>query len=701
MKVSAYIKKCVQEGTQFSKFNILAAALLGAPAHLFFYFVFKYGFHLPYESLSLRLMATVLSVCVLFGYNMTDSLKKVFPVFWHFVIIFVLPFIFTLNLLKNNFHELWLYWEIFMIFILISFVPNWLMFLIDFLIGVLAAIVFYLLTTPVVDLDPQFNIPLYTIVVVFTMAAGYLFSFSNRKGMVAQEKNHALQALAGSIAHEMRNPLGQVKYSFDSILQELPIFHPGAPAECISSENLDRVYLRVAQGQMAVNRGVQVIEMILDEVKNKPIDTKGFTLLSAAGVTRKALDEYGYESDAERKKISFDCREDFLINADETMYVFVLFNLIMNAFYFIKPYPEGRIIIRQEKGEKHNRIYVRDTGPGIPSENIDKLFNPFFTSGKKGGTGLGLAYCKRVMKAFGGDITCNSVYGSYTEFLLSFPFVSDDDLAEFRKNMADRYLELFRDKRILLVDDEVPDRGPVKNYLGPFEVEVDEAGDGLEALEKVKGRRYDAVLMNLSMPNMNGYEATEAIRSGQAGALSRKVPIIGHTAAPNYIARGKTEKIGMQGFISKPFSEPELIELLGRVFRGHLNGRSRDLSGVTVMLVDDSSFNRLAFRGILEKCNIRVIEAVNGTAAIAKVREEHCDLILMDIQMPELDGVETTRIIRARNFNGNRSIPIIGLSGESDEEYIEEALDAGMNDYLHKPVNSALLLSKIDQWIVS
>ncbi|WP_237073414.1 ATP-binding response regulator [Prosthecochloris sp. GSB1] len=532
------------------------------------------------------------------------------------------------------------------------------------------------------------------------MGAGYVFSYSNRKGMMAQEKNHALQALAGSIAHEMRNPLGQVKYSFESILQDLPIYHPGAPAECISSQNLDRVYLRVAQGQMAVNRGVQVIEMILDEVKNKPIDTQGFTLLSAASVTRKALDEYGYESDAERKKISFDSREDFLINADETMYVFVLFNLIMNAFYFIKPYPEGRIVIRQEKGRLQNRIYVRDTGPGIPPENIDKLFNPFFTSGKKGGTGLGLAYCKRVMRAFSGDIACSSVYGSYTEFMLSFPVVSDNDLAEFRRNIVDRYLELFRDKRILLVDDEVQDREPVRTYLEPFEVEIDEAGDGLEALEKAKGRRYDAVLMNLSMPKMNGYEATEAIRTGQAGAFSQKVPIIGHTAAPTYIARGKTEKIGMQGFISKPVSEPELIELLGKVFSGYLNGRDSDLSGLTVMLVDDSSFNRLALRGILEKCNIRVIEAVNGKAAIARVRDEHCNLILMDIQMPELNGVETTRVIRAKNFNGNRNIPIIGLSGESDEEFIEAALDAGMNDYLHKPVSSALLLSKIEEWIV-
>ncbi len=653
---------------------------------------------MPYESLPLRLAATVLSGCVLFGYNMTGSLKKFFPYFWHFVIIFVLPFIFTVNLLKNNFHELWLYWEIFMIFILISFIPNWLMFLIDFLIGVLAAVGFYLLTTPVVDLDPQFSIPLYSIVVVFTVVAGYLFSYSNRRGMMAQEKNQALQALAGSIAHEMRNPLGQVKYSFESILQELPIYHPGKPEECIAADSLDRVYLRVAQGQMAVMRGVQVIGMILDEVKNKPIDRAGFLYLSAAGVTRKALDEYGYESDAERNKISCDCKQNFLINADETMYVFVLFNLIMNAFYFIKPYRNGRIIIRLERGDRFNKVYVRDTGPGIPPENLDKLFNPYFTSGKKGGTGLGLAYCKRVMKAFGGDITCESVHGEYTEFTLAFPVVSEEDMVGFRQKMVGRHVDLFRNKRILLVDDEVNDRAPVKRFLKPFEIDIDEAGDGAEAIDLVSRHRYDAVLMNLSMPNLDGFEATEAIRMGEAGLFSRDVPIIGHTAAPTYVARGKTEKIGMQGFISKPVSEPELIELLGSIFNGNMNGKSKRLSGMTVMLVDDSSFNRLAIRGILEKCNVTVIEADNGKAAIGKLEGERCNLILMDIQMPELDGVETTKRIRDKDFEGDRRIPIIGLSGESDQENIQEAIGAGMNDYLQKPVDSRQLLAKIEQW---
>ncbi|UZJ39698.1 response regulator [Prosthecochloris sp. SCSIO W1102] len=676
----------------------MAAAALGAPAHLSFYVAYKYIFQLPYDNLALRLVAVALCLVGLFKLKNPDFLGKYFPIYWHSMLIFVLPFILTVMVLKNNFHEAWIYWEIFMIFVLISFVPNPLVFLFDLFLGVGAAIVFFFLTPPFVVLDPQFDIAPYVLLVVFSIVAGYVFSYSNRKGIVAQEKNSAFQALAGSIAHEMRNPLGQVKFSFQSILEELPTYHADKVYECITAQGLDNIYLRVAQGQMAVSRGGQVIDMILDEVKDKPIDTSGFTYLSAEGITKKAIDEYGYESEAERKKLSLECSGDFLIKADETMYVFVLFNLIMNAFYFIKNYPDAHITVCLEKGSSFNRISVRDTGPGIPPENLGRLFDAFFTSGKKGGTGLGLAYCKRVMKAFGGDITCESRQHEYTEFTLEFPVVSGQELVRFRSWMVSRYRDIFEDKSILLVDDELPDREPVKQYLEPFHVIIDEAGNGQEALEMLAKKRYDVVLMNLGMPVMNGYESTEEIRRGKAGATMKNVPIVGHTAVPTYIARGKTEKVGMQAFISKPVTESELINLLASIFNGEYIVGTRDFSGINVMLVDDSSFNRYVLKSILEKHNIGISEAVSGKAAIEKLKLDDIHVILMDIQMPELDGIETTRLIRSSMSGSNKNVPIIGLSGESGEEEIQKALSAGMNDYLLKPVDSVLLLNMIEKW---
>ena len=698
MKIAEFIRSSFNRGTQVSRFNIMAAAALGAPAHLSFYIAYKYIFQLPYDNFALRLIAVAFCLVGLFKLKNPDFLGKYFPVYWHSMLIFVLPFILTVMVLKNNFHEAWIYWEIFMIFVLISFVPNPLVFLFDLFIGVGAAIVFFFLTPPFIVLDPQFDMAPYVLLVVFSIVAGYVFSYSNRKGIVAQEKNSAFQALAGSIAHEMRNPLGQVKFSFQSILEELPIYHADKVYECITAQGLDNIYLRVAQGQMAVSRGGQVIDMILDEVKDKPIDTSGFTYISAEGITKKAIDEYGYESEAERKKLSLECSGDFLIKADETMYVFVLFNLIMNAFYFIKNYPDAHITVRLEKGSSFNRVSVRDTGPGIPPENLGRLFDAFFTSGKKGGTGLGLAYCKRVMKAFGGDITCDSMQHEYTEFTLDFPVVSGQELVRFRSWMVSRYRDIFEDKSILLVDDELPDREPVKQFLEPFNVIVDEAGNGQEALEMLTKKRYDVVLMNLSMPVMNGYESTEEIRRGKAGDTMKNVPIIGHTAVPTYIARGKTEKVGMQAFISKPVTESELINLLASIFNGEYTVGKRDFSGVNVMIVDDSSFSRYVLKSILEKHNVSVSEAISGKAAVEKLELDDFHVILMDIQMPELDGIEATRLIRNNMPGRKKQVPIIGLSGESGEEEIQKALNAGMNDYLLKPVDSVVLLNMIEKW---
>ncbi len=149
MSLSGYIRKSVRDGTRISRFNVIWGMLLAVPGNMFFYFLLKYGFDMPYENLFLRLTGSVLALMLVF-FIRTDSPaeNKYFRLCWHFSLIFILPFLFTFLLLKNNFHELWLYWEIFMIFVLIAFVPNWLLLLFDLFVGVLAAVVCFVLTTP-------------------------------------------------------------------------------------------------------------------------------------------------------------------------------------------------------------------------------------------------------------------------------------------------------------------------------------------------------------------------------------------------------------------------------------------------------------------------------------------------------------------------------------------------------------------------
>ncbi|MEC9486206.1 MAG: hybrid sensor histidine kinase/response regulator [Prosthecochloris sp.] len=701
MSVSGYIGRCIKEGTQVSVFNVTWGGLLAAPGHIFFYVLLKYGFQMPYENFALRLAASVLALFAIFFVRLESPLaKKLFPFYWHGSLIFILPFIFTFLLLKNNFHELWLYWEIFMIFVLILFVPNWLMLFVDLLVGMAAGVLGFVLTTPDALLRPDFDIPAYLTVVVVTVIAGYLFSYSNRQGQVAQEKNAALQALAGSIAHEMRNPLGQVKLNLDIIEDQLPAgeYRDAEALRRTSGELytvLDRLYQHVAWGQIAVKRGSQIINMILDEVREKPVDTSNFIHSSAAIATRKAIDEYGFESSAEREKIVFDDRQDFMFRVNETMYLFVLFNLIKNALYFLESCPGKKIFITLESGDEQNRVIVKDTGPGIASEYLDRLFDPYFTAGRKGGTGLGLSYCKRVMRAFGGDITCDSVEGEYTEFTLTFPVVSEEALKAAHEVLVNKNRALFEGKRFLVVDDKAEDRELVCRALQPFGVELEQAGNGEEALRCLLSADFDLVIMNLSMPVLDGYEATELIRSGEAGREISHLPVIAYTEQPVSVAEGRSRKAGMQGVITKPCADDELVRVVAGVLEevhGLDLNRMRDLR---VLVADDSSVNRTVISALLEKYGMTTMQAVNGTKVIEMVNDGDFDLVLMDIGMPELNGLEATRRIRASADERVASLPVIGISGESDEELISEALRAGMTDYVTKPVDMRLLLEKI------
>ncbi len=159
----------------------------------------------------------------------------------------------------------------------------------------------------------------------------------------------------------------------------------------------------------------------MDAINEKPVRKDNFQLISALDICNEAVSDYAYKEAKYRDKVSVS-GADFQILADPVLVKYILYNLIGNALYYVQHIPNAAIVISTFAATR--QIQVRDTGPGIPSENISKLFDSFFTSGKEGGTGLGLAYCKRTMKALDGDIYCESVLGEYTAFRLSFPDVA-------------------------------------------------------------------------------------------------------------------------------------------------------------------------------------------------------------------------------------------------------------------------------------
>ncbi|NTU90779.1 MAG: response regulator [Chlorobiaceae bacterium] len=697
MKLLAHIREFIKDGTLVSRSNAKAAALLGAPAHFSFYFIFKYVFHLPYENFALRMLAVTLCLCALLKPKLSEKQQQYFPIYWHFMLIFVLPFIFTTNLLMNNFHELWLYWEIFMVFVLIMFVPNWLLFLLDLIIGVLGAIAFYVLSAPQVPLEPHFNIPLWSLVILFSIVAGYMFSFSNWQSMKAEErrkaeeKNLALEALAGGIAHEMRNPLGQISHNLDEILQELlpnRLDHSGDSTQL--AELAKTIRQRVAQAQTAVNRGLHIIDMTLENFRGEDLFRHNFSSLSAAAATRKAIDEYGYASEEERHKIMLQGENDFIFRGDENSYLFVLYNLFLNALHVLRERPDGKIEIRFETGSDVNRVIVRDNGPGIPSEILNRIFDPFFTSGKKGGTGLGLAFCRRVMRSFGGDILCSSEFGKFTEFTLTFPVLDRDLIEDFEANLYAEYKSLLSGKRLLLAGNDRENLAIIQRQLAPLGLKIDEAAEGASAMSMIEAKRYDIILSDLNLPVLSASEIAKRL-----DAQGKEIPVIAFVSDHQPVeAKEGEEPSGIDARISMPPVLSELLQVLKISLETSREALKESLSGKTVLVVDDLDFNRRVIKSMLRKLDVTILEASNGQEALHKLDENRCDLLVMDMKMPVLDGFEASRRLRSSS-SINKDIPILGLSGNLDNKALQMAKLSGMNDCLIKPVKMKLFLQKV------
>ena len=695
MKVISHLREFIKDGTVIARSNTIAVALFGTPAHFLFYFLFRYGFHLPYESLALRLIAALLCLSALFKSRLPATLQLYFPFYWHVSMIFVLPFIFTVNLIMNNFHELWLYWEIFMVFVLIMFVPHWVMFFFDLCIGVLCAILFCMISNPHLQLHPTFNIPLYSIVFVFSIFVGYAFSFSNWQSMKneerqkAEEKNLALQALAGGIAHEMRNPLGQIRHNLDEILQELPQSNSETIAK-VTAKNIETINRRVGQAQMALNRGLHVIDMTLGNFRNDDVSREDFTCLSAAATTRKAIDEYGYASEHERQMVHLESSDDFMFRGDENSYILVIYNLLVNALHFLQTTQDGRIDIRMEQGVTVNRIIVKDNGPGISSDHITKIFDPFFTSGRKGGTGLGLAFCRRIMRSFGGDILCNSEKGKFTEFFLSFPVLDKALIDDYETKLHDEYKPIFSGKRLLIAGTSPESLAMIRRQLSPFGFGTNVASDGAQALNMIVSSRYDLLLADIDLPFLNAAELAQKIKEN-----GKEIPVVAYTSSKHPVPGKKlAETSGIDTWISMPPALSELLYALKTSLQTARETLKESLDGKTVLVVDDLDFNRRVIKSMLNKLGVTILEASDGQAALDILKNHQCDLLIMDMRMPVLDGFEASRRIRS-GLSAYRNIPILGLSGNLDNASLKMAKQSGMNDCLIKPVKLKEFLQKV------
>jgi signal transduction histidine kinase len=400
-------------------------AIIGFP--LYFY-VWHDLFPQPYENLPLRLIGAALFVPILFSGHWPEWAKRFMPYYWYATIFYSLPFFFTFMLLKNNGSGVWIESALIAAFVM-AVLLDWLMLMLNFVIGVGVALLAYWLTTDPVVFNPTY--PIHLAIFTFAVAIGVVANYDMDRIRIEQER--AMLATASSIAHELRTPLLAIRAGasglgryLPSLLETYSIAQQGKldvpRIRLVHLQSMDGVLSRIEQEAIHSNA---IIDMLLANARFTGGFSQGANSCSIAAAVRTALERYPFR-EGERQKVLVDVATDFSFHGSEMLMVHVLFNLLKNALRSMSSVESALISIRLVSGPRSNQLLFRDTGAGIAAHVLPHIFTRFYTSpagvdDASIGTGIGLAFCRDVMRAMGGAIDCKSVEGMFTEFTLTFP----------------------------------------------------------------------------------------------------------------------------------------------------------------------------------------------------------------------------------------------------------------------------------------
>lgn len=394
----------------------------------------------------------------------------------------------------------------------------------------------------------------------------------------------------------------------------------------------------------------------------------------------------------------------------------ILNNLLSNAVKFTRSgVIEVSISIEKRSEEKITLEFsVKDTGIGIASKDHYKIFSMFSQADesitrKYGGTGLGLSISKRLVELMGGELEFLSEEGVGSTFYFSAEFGIDKantaDIADFSmQNGLD----------VLVVDDQESAREIIKEIFTSWDCRVDESENGEDALKKIKSRveeerPYDLILVDWSMPGLNGVETIQAIREIEKERQGQDIHIIMMVTAysKDIVLKSIQDENIIDVFLNKPVTYSSVYDAISNkglhnklrtsslTQKEDLVSIGRQIRGASVLLVEDNEINIQVESAFLRQMGLEVTVVTDGLQAVQLLEKEHFDAILMDYQMPVMDGIEATEVIRRRGD----TTPIIAMTAAAMQSDKEACFRAGMNDYLSKPIDILLMGETLIKWI--
>jgi signal transduction histidine kinase/DNA-binding response OmpR family regulator len=523
----------------------------------------------------------------------------------------------------------------------------------------------------------------------------------------AEEANRAKSMFLANMSHEIRTPMNAI-LGFCHLVMRTDL----------DPKQQDYVG-KINQAGVSLLR---LINDILDFSKN---EAGKLTLESNPFNLRRAIENQIHlvADNAEAKQVKLVSRiaptvPDRLVG-DEMRFCQVVLNLLSNAVKFSE---EGSVtisvaLVSEQQGQAMLELSVRDTGIGMTPEQQNALFHSFTqadssTTRRFGGTGLGLAICRQIVEQMGGSIRVDSQVGEGSTFTCRIQMALEDSFVALETPLPDQIRRL----RVLAADDNPASRQIMHDVFAGWGMNVDLVASGHEALAAIDaadqgGKPYELVLLDWKMPGMDGMQVVEEMRVAQYQGARPKTLIVTAYGADDFVNHAQDGDIA--AFLTKPVVPRTLIDTIIDVFAQDdvapvvtvapmtdaLPMVAEPLRGLHVLLVEDNEINREIATELLCDAGLLVDCAENGRIACDMMRDHGARYaaVLMDVQMPEMDGVTATKIIR-ESWSADR-LPIIAMTAHAYEEEKQRCLSAGMNDHVAKPVDPAGLVRTLNHWL--
>ncbi|MDH6019374.1 hybrid sensor histidine kinase/response regulator [Vibrio splendidus] len=674
---------------QYAEPNLTLVGWMGFVGFPIYYIVWEFLFPQPYENLMLRLFCSVLFFGIIYRNRVPFEWRKYLPAYYQVAVTICLPGFFFYMLLMNNWSNVWVMSFMSAIFLHILLVHVTRVMFAQTFAGIgMATLCAWIAQGFYLELTMDWtHVPIFLFIYLF----GNLFYFRNQ--MEHENKVSLAKSFGAGIAHEMRNPLSGLLTSIDVMQSILPNPKSGDHKGQYALSNEEVIQLREVgdEAMEIIHSGNETIDLLLTSIDENRVSRSTFKKHSAQAVIEGAIDSFNYKRSADKSAISLDVQSNFDFLGSDTLLKYVMYNLFKNAFHHRSP-EDFHIHVTMCSDEVANQIMVTDNGSGISNDVIRRIFQDFYTTGQSGNYGLGLPFCQKVMRSFGGEIKCQSEVDQWTQFTMTFPSLSSHSVKEIKN-------ELTKLKTVLMVSDQkvlTNKMTEVARFMG-FELTV------LDVASALKNKEYqfefDLIFVDMESLDLRA-SCLDRIESLLSFTEARIIYLYEHHPIKR-VRNVAFEPIWVETQVWLLNTKATIERLLfdSNYVMPSVSVKPLEATNKrTIMVVDDNESLRRFTAMLLEKQGFDVVQKEDGQQALDALDSDEIDLILMDIEMPIMDGVEASRRIRSAN-KAYSSVPIIAHTGDSSPVTLEKMESSGMSDFIVKPADKNRLFDKIAHWI--